>query len=329
MSGASNTTSNRSNADDVRVAEQKRTPRWLLWAGVGVWGSCQVAAAITDAATIDVKSAVLAAGALVVVPLAGDLFASCDSNPRPSHQGRWKRLGPFLAAAMLAVGISSPQGSLAAVLATPWAAYTVLLAFARVRKLVANRDRAAAQVAEACAWSFLVVGGGWAWMSCAGYSPLGFEEPIVRLTAVHFHYAGFALPAIALRVATTRRSRFAHAVLFAVFAGVPAVAAAIASRSTAVELAATFWLAAACVAVAGLQMRVAFGSGVPTAASSLAISSLSLATAMLLAVIYAAGRFLGTSGLDIPTMVATHGMLNALGFAGCGLIGWRFLRRGA
>src|SRR5207248_112668 len=37
----------------------------------------------------------------------------------------------------------------------------------------------------------LPVGGGWLICSRAGVQPGGFGEPIVSLTAAHFHYAGF------------------------------------------------------------------------------------------------------------------------------------------
>ena len=41
---------------------------------------------------------------------------------------------------------------------------------------------------------YLAVGGGWTVLAWGGLRPLGFAAPIVLLTAVHFHYAGFALP---------------------------------------------------------------------------------------------------------------------------------------
>jgi hypothetical protein len=43
---------------------------------------------------------------------------------------------------------------------------------------------------------------------------------------------------------------------------------------------------------------------------------------MGLAVVYAIGEFTGQTSINIPTMIRTHGMFNALGFATCGLVGW-------
>ena len=48
---------------------------------------------------------------------------------------------------------------------------------------------------------YLAVGGVWTVIARAGLRPLGFPDLIVLLTAVHFHYAGFALPVLAGLVA--------------------------------------------------------------------------------------------------------------------------------
>ena len=51
------------------------------------------------------------------------------------------------------------------------------------------------------------------------------------------------------------------------------------------------------------------------------ISALSLVATMTLAVVYALGHYLGRSLVEIPTMVLSHGLLNAVGFTLCGLAG--------
>jgi hypothetical protein len=57
----------------------------------------------------------------------------------------------------------------------------------------------------------------------------------------------------------------------------------------------------------------------------LVTSSLALAVAMVLACIYAAGTFLATDWLDIPTMLRWHGAVQALGFTLPGLAGWNMV----
>lgn len=115
--------------------------------------------------------------------------------------------------------------------------------------------------------------------------------------------------------------------MLAVVVGIPLVAIGIALRSPIWELAATLLLGSAAIALAVLQFVAAVRSKIPQALSLLGISSISLATAMVLAVLYAFGRFQGEPMLEIPTMIATHGLLNAVGFSLFGLFGWRCIDR--
>jgi len=59
------------------------------------------------------------------------------------------------------------------------------------------------------------------------------------------------------------------------------------------------------------------------AAVLLTIAACSVLVGMVLAVQWALGSTLGTPALSIPAMAATHGVLNGLGFALCGVLGWR------
>src|ERR1043165_6738025 len=79
---------------------------------------------------------------------------------------------------------------------------------------------------------YLPVAGAWLVIYRLGIQPFGFGEIIILLTAVHFHFAGFATPIIAGmsgRVLATKnhpRQIFAFAV-FAIVAAMPLVAAGI------------------------------------------------------------------------------------------------------
>ncbi len=313
------TTSTHTSSAAHSAASDKQTPTSILILGCGVWIVSQLSATSSD-----LVSAVLAAGPLIVVPLATDLFGPVDSGSGGFFRQRRGRMWMLLAASLFAVAVGLPAGSLSAALAAPWTATACLFAATSFRRLMANRDASSAAIGTFAAQLFLAVGGVWAIASCAGGMPGGFQEPIVRLTAVHFHYAGFALPAIAVRVAAVYRKRAVDTVVLAVVVGVPLVAIGIAARSTTAELAATLFLGTAATTLAALQLKVAFAETARNAASLLAISSIALATSMALAAVYAFGRFTGSPILDIPSMIATHGMLNAVGFALCGLIGWRF-----
>jgi len=47
---------------------------------------------------------------------------------------------------------------------------------------------------------------------------------------------------------------------------------------------------------------------------------------MVLAVMWAAAQHWALPALDIPAMARVHGSVNAIGFVGCGLVGYRRLR---
>jgi hypothetical protein len=161
---------------------------------------------------------------------------------------------------------------------------------------------------------------------------LGFEPIIVRLTAVHLHYVGFALPlltglAVQRVEDSSRLSKLLSQSLcigallnFPVIAGAMTLAQHTAWRGP--ELAAVILLSAACWVLALWQVRAALVVRETAALMLLGVSAASLATAMGLAVIYTSGQYLGTRWLDIAAMLPTHGVLQAIGFAFCGLLAW-------
>jgi len=219
--------------------------------------------------------------ALVLVPIA---------LPLCSARG-WIALPPAVA---LAVSYALPIGPVAAAFAAPWALTTAGLAVASLRS----------PRLETLALGCLAVGGLFALLSRAGVL-LGFPSIIILLTAVHYTYAGFILPLVARplsRVAT----------LLALIA-MPLVAIGI-TFSPLLEWLAAWLLAAVAFAVAILQLR-ASGPGQVLRV----VSSLSFIAAMALAGTYALSEFSDRNWIDIRLMLPTHGALNVLGFATCGL----------
>ena len=162
----------------------------------------------------------------------------------------------------------------------------------------------------------LPVGSVWLLASRSASPLAGFQEPIVTLTAAHFHYAGFAAPVIlggvgrlfALAEAKTAR---AYAIgTLTVCAGIPLTAIGI-MTTHAVE-------ATAAIALACVPRRAAQRSKI--AAVLFALSGIALLGTMGLAATFAltssAGRTSTFSGpLSVQTMIDFHGGGNALGFA--------------
>jgi hypothetical protein len=184
--------------------------------------------------------------------------------------------------------------------------------------------------AEALPVAYLLVGTSWFVLSRLGARPLGYSDEIVELTAVHFHYAGFAAPTITatllrwLEAGSSRPHFLGRLSHWAVLLATPTTAVGISiSPAIGVVGAAMFGAALSVVAVITLgtvRSDVGGRSGL-----ALSVSSLSVGVAMALALLYAFGQWLGTPAPNVSTMARTHGVLNAFGFCFLGLVGWLFV----
>lgn len=153
------------------------------------------------------------------------------------------------------------------------------------------------------------------------------NDVIVLLTAIHFHYTGFAVPVI---TAMTGRFLARHqlaAPLYSWLAG--AVVAATPLIAAGITLAP--WLEAVgvlliFVAIVGLAVVLGFYvlRQLPSrlARGLLTVTACAMVIAVVPALFYGAGELLERSFITIPRMVQLHGFTNALGFVACGLLGW-------
>jgi hypothetical protein len=160
--------------------------------------------------------------------------------------------------------------------------------------------------------------------------PLGFDDTIVLLTAVHFHYAGFAAPLITgltgrALSAASRSQKLYQASALGVTAGTPLVAAGI-TLSPLLEVVGAIILATSLAGIAYLTrylvLRVITSA---LARTFLTISATCLLIGMVFTYLYALGEFTGYRFVSIPQMIVVHGMVNSLGFALFGLLGWTII----
>jgi hypothetical protein len=283
---------------------------------------------LADSYEADLIERILLLGVLVIVPLGLPLVPMSPSLA-PGPYGIALLLQPFGAAAVIASTLIS-RGLAAALLASLWFLVTLAVAFFGLWRLRQERLRSTAEVSIDAALLYLPVGAVWLVMSRLGIQPLGFGDTIVLLTAVHFHFAGFAAPLLAglagrrLGARQTLQATFRFAVL-GIIAGTPLVAAGL-TFSPVIGLVGALVISIGLILLAVL---VSF-SLVPSLQSALAqvfllISSLSSVPAMLLASVYAYSLATQTLIVDIPQMAMTHGVLNAFGFALCGLLAWTIL----
>ncbi len=269
--------------------------------------------------------------ALVLVPLALELATEKGERDAILLLVALTRLAQVPAALLLVWSCTRPAGGKTALLALPWVIVCGMVAATGwLRMRWGGWKRQLDRLCGDIGFVFLGVGGAWLFADRAGYRPLGFDEAIVTLTAVHFHFAGLLLPLVAgLTVRSFPDSRLASRGAVGVVMGVPAVAVGITTTQLgwgpAFEGAAGCGLALAGMAVAVLHVRLgtekSTGSGMRR--GLFLVAGASLFFGMVLAAAYSARTFSAAfAWLDVPWMRAVHGTVNALGFGLCGVLAW-------
>jgi len=233
-----------------------------------------------------------------------------------------RRLQP-VAAILVTVSFFLAKGVLAAALALPWLALNGLVALAGLLGLKASLRGGVPSLLMTAAMMFPVVGGIHLVSSRADHPLAGFPEPIVLLTAIHFHYTAFAAPILA-SLAGGRLGRIAG---LGLVGGTPLLAAGF-LFSPSLKAAAVGLLVVSVVGVALAQVASLGGLRSPTARWLLGFSSLCVIAGMILAAVYEHGFYTGRSWISIPQMAWSHGLLNGLGFSLGGLLAWKIERDG-
>lgn len=293
--------------------------------GLAIW--LVIAALSSFAVDLSLIDLLLALAPLVVVPLGLGLVEP-SSQRAQVHFSRSRRLVPTVALVAVAA-LLLPKGALAGLLAAPWFFVTSWIAIARLVEFLESPSACLSRLLPAAAVAYLAVGAGWFVISRAGLRPLRFPEVIVDLTAVHFHFAGFA--AIVIAASTYRylrrrpRAHLSAGVAgLGLVVGMPLVAlgftfSPVLSAVGAIALGVSLALIAVVTATAvlpGQQIKPKLFLGLSSAAA---------VGGMVLGVQYAIGQAFGTPALGIREMAAVHGVTNGIGFVVCGLAGWSLI----
>jgi hypothetical protein len=285
--------------------------------GSVVWVMTAVAAA-TGAVELTLIDVLLVLAPLVIVPV-GLVVAG-----RPD--GRTATLLRLAAAAITVPALLADRGGPAGALALPWLGVAVSLALPPAITWLRRPDLHPAALARLASPAYLVVGATWLVASRLGLEPVGIGEPTVELTAVHFHFAGFAAALLAARtheVAARITPRWAAAGTLLTIISPPIVAVGFTTGSApaqiggAVLLSVGVWIVAALTLAAVVPLTGDAGAKVLLGASALSVGA-----PMVLAVFWAAGQHYDVPALDVPAMARIHGSLNAFGFSLAGLLGW-------
>src|SRR5678815_695726 len=86
------------------------------------------------------------------------------------------------------------KGVLSAALASAWLLLNILIALLGLIRLTSRGFQRIEELSIDAGLLYLPVAGGWLVIYRLGIQPFAFGEMIVLLTAVHFHFAGFATP---------------------------------------------------------------------------------------------------------------------------------------
>ena len=293
---------------------------------------------------------------LVIFPLGLSLANNFSSLPAIPYQVALF-LHPF-AAGIVAISYFLPKGILAvsfAIVLLPFTFFAAWIGILRVQKQGWRAIlKTPSEICFAFAPLYLPVGAFWLLMARLGMEPLGFTEPIVSLTAIHFHFAGFAAPVLCGLVGReilypapsnvdfrkSRETSFpspkplsaagkAYWLITGIVISGPALVAVGITFSPLIEAIVGAILALGYTGLALLtlgHLRVVQGT---LARVLLGISSLSAMVTMVAAAGFALRTFDLFPFLSIPQMVVVHGWGNAIGFVLCGFMGWMLNQKSA
>ena len=203
-----------------------------------------------------------------------------------------------------------------------WAAGLVLLPW--VVALVAQLVRARSLL-DVVTVGFGLVSAGALIMSRLELTLFGILEPIVKLTALHFSYAGVGTLTLARRLLALRPAARTQRVTIGLVVAAPVVVAlGFIARSSVGQVGGALLMTAGTWLVASLNFTQVRALRSTVAQGLMVISSLSPWASMMLAISWAANNYWPqVPALTVVDMVPTHGALNAFGFVACALLAWR------
>jgi len=262
---------------------------------------------------------------LVVVPLGLEVLDRHGDGPWPAVLGRAVCLLQPLGAILAVVSFWFPPGRVAGALTSAWLVVGVLTAMTALLDLFRPGWRVLDRIVFNVARADLVIAGCWFATSRLGIAPMSFQEPIVLLTGVHFHYSGFATALIAgvtLKFCAQRRKSNLVALIVASAVFIPFLLAAGFVLSPLLKLISALILAVTLLGFSLLQFSFAADFRSTMARALLRVAACLLVPGMLLVMVYAVGEYTRNYWLVIPQMAHLHGPLNALGFVLLSLVAW-------
>jgi YndJ-like protein len=261
----------------------------------------------------------------IIVPLGIYLI----SGPIHLLTSTFLRCGLLPAAALATLSFFIPNRILSARCALGWMVICAAVAIDGLIRMVHTRGKSLSQICFAVGEGYLLVAGAWLVASRAGIQLIGFREPIVLLTAVHFHFAGFASAVLAglaqERLRDQPVQKLLRPALLAVVLG-PGILGLAFLFGPKWKLLAALLIVVGQIGLAVGMIRVGITAKGQSGRWLLLIAGGCVAVGMVLSAVWAIGEYPLQAFVNIAQMAKYHGVLNALGFVLCGMLGWSQLR---
>jgi hypothetical protein len=292
--------------------------------GIAVWLSLSLAS-FAPKVHLGIIEVLFLLATWIVVPLGADLV----HNAGVSKRSAFRDCVLFTAALLSTVSFFLDNRIAAAWFASSWLLVCAGFAGDGVRRFVKSGTRAFPQFCFAVGEGYLLVAGIWLVASRAGLPLLAFREPIVLLTAVHFHFAGFASAVLAglmdEALARHRGRRVLRPALLAVVLG-PAILGLAFLVGPKVKLVAALLIALGQIGLAASMVHVGLAAKNRSWRWLLVVAGACVAAGMILAGVWAIGEYPLQAFVNIRQMAEFHGVLNGVGFVVCGLLGWTLVK---
>jgi hypothetical protein len=263
---------------------------------------------------------------VVITPLA--LRLATDPGARYPQIYRFAIRFQWIAAICGVISVALSDGIPAKILALPWLLETGLIALWGAARFFSRRNYRLDELVLDAGLAYTAIGGAWFVIWRFGLTPFDFGTTIIILTAVHFHYislTALVFAAMVGRTLTKHRTLYQAAAIGRIIAP-QFVAAGITLSVVAVELIGAIIIAASLVTMSVFTLRLIVPTiEQPVPKYLLAISAGIVIFTMAFAVAYPLGRLSDWWGLSFADMLRWHGVLNALVFGFCGLLGWFLL----
>jgi hypothetical protein len=159
-------------------------------AGGGIVWVALVTSRLTGLTRLTLIDLLFLLAPLVIAPLGLRLIAF-DPGPASRLLTAAVRIQP-VGAVLATVSCLLPLGVAAAIPASAWLLVCAIAALGALAYLIQGRSLQPVRLAPAAAVAFMAFGAVWLVLSRAGIAPLGLSPIVVELTAVHFHFTGFA-----------------------------------------------------------------------------------------------------------------------------------------